>query len=172
MTESMTLQRMFKCELWASHALNHSRRTLLQWDWHQRSHSHLSTDCKSQRIQQYVVEDKEEEDQKEKERVYNLQWTWHCYDVMKKEELISSTVLYSLSETCDQPYSSAVLCDYSTWTLTQLLYMLICILFYWNKDYRQVLKSIDTENSVMRREMLCQSYHIISITVQHYDMTL
>ena len=32
-TESMTLQRMFRCELWASHASDHSRRTLLQWDW-------------------------------------------------------------------------------------------------------------------------------------------
>ena len=49
----------------------------------------------------------------------NMTLLW-CY---KEEELISSTVLYSLSETCDQLYSNTVLCDYSTQILTQLSYM-------------------------------------------------
>ena len=107
-----------------------------------------------------------------KREVYNLQWTWHYYNIMKKEELISSTVLYSLSEICDQPYSNAVLCNYSTWTLIWLLYMLICILFYWNNDNKQISESIDIKDSIMRREILYQSHHIVSMTVQHYSTTV
>ena len=49
---------------------------------------------------------------------------------------------------------------------------LICILFYWNNSYRWVSESIDTEDSIMRRKMLCQSHRIISTTVWQYSITL
>ena len=74
------------CEL---HMPSHLKWSPLQWGWDHGSCHHISADCKSQEVQQYVIEGKEE-DQRGKKRTCKT-YSKHDIDMMlfRRENLLA-----------------------------------------------------------------------------------